>query len=118
MEEYILDVACGTAMATTAAFSGRDASRYRIVGLDLDARLLSLAQKKWPKLEPVCKDMMRAESEQEFDLILCVFGLHHVPDSTKPNFVVGSGSGRSRVVVSLSSRFACVLTSSFHITRR
>jgi len=42
----ILDVACGTAMATTAAFSGRDASGYRIVGLDLDARLLHLAKKK------------------------------------------------------------------------
>jgi hypothetical protein len=27
--------------------------------------------------------MMRAEFEQEFDLILCVFAYHHVPDSKK-----------------------------------
>ncbi|HWA09496.1 MAG TPA: class I SAM-dependent methyltransferase [Opitutaceae bacterium] len=83
----ILDVACGTAMATIAAFSGRDVKGYRFVGLDLDQQLLDLAKKKLAKLgakmEPICGDMMQAEPGLKFDLILCVFAYHHVPDANK-----------------------------------
>ncbi len=84
-EVSVLDVACGTAMATRSVFDKRAATKqsFRFVGLDADHKLLEFAQSKWPSLTEKCADMVQAEIEERFDLILCSFAYHHVPDAQK-----------------------------------
>jgi putative AdoMet-dependent methyltransferase len=84
-EVHVLDVACGTAMATRSIFEKMISARqsYHFVGLDTDHKLLEYARSKWPCLKAKCADMAEAKLDEQFDLILCSFAYHHVPNDQK-----------------------------------
>lgn len=64
----LLDVACGT---------GRHASLlskyYQVEGLDLDAKMLAVAKKKYPKIHFHPGDMTDFDLKKKFDAIVCLF---------------------------------------------
>ncbi len=64
----LLDVACGTGIHT-----GLLAERYQVEGLDLDARMLSVAKKKYPKIRFHQGDMTDFDLGQKFDVVVCLF---------------------------------------------
>ncbi|WP_300550486.1 methyltransferase domain-containing protein [Roseovarius sp.] len=79
----VLDVACGTG-ANTREAAGRVGSKGRIVGLDRNDGMLSVARARAPSVEWV---EGRAEAlpfdPQSFDCVLCQFGLMFFDDKTK-----------------------------------
>lgn len=83
----VLDVACGTAMATRVVFNNMTIPKqqeFRFVGLDVDKQLSEWARQEWPSLNLVCANMTDAVINEQFDLLLCSFAYHHVPDAEKP----------------------------------
>jgi ubiquinone/menaquinone biosynthesis C-methylase UbiE len=64
----LLDVACGT--GTHAKYLSR---YYRVEGLDLDAKLLSVAKKKHPQIPFHQGDMVNFDLERQFDAVVCLF---------------------------------------------
>jgi len=83
----VLDIACGTGAATKLLYENNDLSKDKIkrfVGLDSDQKLLQLAQAKCSKLDVIHADMIEAETEETFDVVLCSFAYHHVTDKDKP----------------------------------
>jgi ubiquinone/menaquinone biosynthesis C-methylase UbiE len=82
----VLDVACGDAVATRQVFGNNryaNQKAIRFVGLDHDTNLLAEARRRWPPLLTQHADMVRSTLEDKFDIILCSFAYHHVPDFEK-----------------------------------
>ena len=65
---YLLDVACGTGI-----HAGYLSKYYKIEGLDLDSRMLSVARKKYPKIRFTKGDMTSFELNRQFDAVTCLF---------------------------------------------
>lgn len=82
-DDEVLDVACGTG-ATTREAASRISPDGRIVGLDRNDGMLSVAHSSDPLIEWV---QGTAESlpfpENSFDVVLCQFGLMFFDDRTK-----------------------------------
>jgi len=66
--KFLLDVACGTGL-----HAGYLSKNYEVEGLDLDARMLSLARRKHPKLRFTQGDMTSFKLGHQFDAIVCLF---------------------------------------------
>ena len=64
----LLDAACGT-----GAHAEYLSSYYRVEGMDLDAKMLSIARKKHPKIRFRQGDMTRFNLRRKFDVIVCLF---------------------------------------------
>ena len=64
----LLDVACGT-----GAHAGPLNKHYKVEGLDLDAKMLSVARKKHPKITFHQGDMTNFDLGRQFDVIVCLF---------------------------------------------
>ncbi len=64
----LLDVACGTGM-----HAGYLSKYYRVEGLDLDAKLLSVAKKKHPQIPFHQGDMTSFDLGHQFDAVVCLF---------------------------------------------
>src|SRR5215831_11381251 len=64
----LLDVACGT-----GAHAGPLSKYYQVEGLDLDADMLKVARKKYPKLRFHQGDMVNFDLGRRFDVITCLF---------------------------------------------
>ena len=82
----VLDVACGSAMATRMAFGKVEAGKCQSIafyGLDSDRKMLKEAQSQWRNLKLIRAEMIQAKIKERFDVILCSFAYHHVPDSEK-----------------------------------
>ncbi|MCD9149820.1 class I SAM-dependent methyltransferase [Pseudophaeobacter flagellatus] len=79
----VLDVACGTG-ATTREAASRIGSGGRIVGLDRNAGMLSVAQKHAPGIKWV-EGLAEALpfDNHSFDVVLCQFGLMFFDDRSK-----------------------------------
>lgn len=82
-DSEVLDVACGTG-ATTREAARRLGSKGRIVGLDRNDGMLSVAKSRAPSIKWVAG---RAEAlpfaPLSFDCVLCQFGLMFFDDKTK-----------------------------------
>ena len=65
----LLDVACGT-----GAHAGLLAKQYKVEGLDLDAKMLSIARRKNPKMRFHHGDMTSFDLGRQFDIVTCLFG--------------------------------------------
>lgn len=79
----VLDIACGTG-ATTREAARRVGSKGRIVGLDRNDGMLSVAQSRAPSIEWVegmAEDLPFAP--RSFDTVLCQFGLMFFDDRAK-----------------------------------
>ena len=66
--DHLLDVACGT--GTHANASSRF---YQVEGLDLDAKMLSVARRKYPAIRFHRGDMLDFNLKRQFDAIVCLF---------------------------------------------
>lgn len=78
--ERVLDVACGTGVLTREA-AVRVGARGRIVGLDLDPGMLTVAAERARAIEWREGTMERLPfDDATFDAVLCQFGLMFVPD--------------------------------------
>jgi ubiquinone/menaquinone biosynthesis C-methylase UbiE len=64
----LLDVACGT-----GAHAGPLSEHYKVDGLDLDANMLQVARKKYPKIKFHHGDMTSFNLGHQFDVITCLF---------------------------------------------
>ncbi len=64
----LLDVACGT-----GAHAGPLSRHYKVEGLDLDSKMLSIARKKHPKLRFHQGDMVSLDLHSQFNVIVCLF---------------------------------------------
>jgi len=64
----LLDVACGTGI-----HAGHLSKYYKVDGLDLDAKMLSVARKKHPKIRFMQGDMTSFDLGRQFDVITCLF---------------------------------------------
>jgi ubiquinone/menaquinone biosynthesis C-methylase UbiE len=64
----LLDVACGTGI-----HAGHLNKYYKVEGLDLDSKMLSVARKKYPKTRFTKGDMISFELNRKFDVITCLF---------------------------------------------
>jgi len=64
----LLDVACGT-----GAHAGPLSKRYKVEGLDLDARMLAIARRKYPKMRFHRGDMTNFDLGRQFDIVVCLF---------------------------------------------
>ena len=77
--EHVLDVACGTGIARTAA--ERTGPAGRVVGLDLNEAMLTVARRVRPDLEWRQGDATSLPfPDDSFDVALCQSGLMFVPD--------------------------------------
>lgn len=78
-----LDICCGTGTALIEAarhFQATSiASRVQIIGIDLVSMFLS-SEQLLPQLRLKAASILTWESQQEFDLITCVHGLHYIGD--------------------------------------
>ncbi|MBI5933794.1 MAG: class I SAM-dependent methyltransferase [Chloroflexi bacterium] len=64
----LLDVACGTGIHANAL------SRfYQVEGLDLDAKMLSVARRKYPAIRFQRGDMIDFDLKRRFDIVTCLF---------------------------------------------
>ncbi len=64
----MLDVACGTGIHANAL------SRfYQVEGLDLDAKMLSVARRKYPAIRFHHGDMLNFDLKCQFDAVVCLF---------------------------------------------
>lgn len=66
--KLLLDVACGT-----GAHAGLLNRYYRVEGLDLDPKMLSVARKRHPKIRFHQGDMTDFDPGHQFDVIVCLF---------------------------------------------
>ena len=64
----LLDVACGT-----GAHAGPLSKHYKVTGLDLDPRMLTIARKKYPAIRFHQGDMTSFDLGRQFDVIVCLF---------------------------------------------
>ena len=64
----LLDVACGTGV-----HAGLLSKYYKVEGLDLDAQMLKVAKKKFPKIRFHQGDMIDFDLSRQFDIITCLF---------------------------------------------
>jgi len=64
----LLDVACGT-----GNHAGYLNKYYKVEGLDLDAKMLSVARKKHPRIRFTNGDMISFELNRQFDVVTCLF---------------------------------------------
>lgn len=64
----LLDVACGT-----GAHAGPLSKHYRVQGLDLDSKMLSVARRKHPNIRFHQGDMISFDLNRQFDVIVCLF---------------------------------------------
>ena len=64
----LLDVACGTGMHANLL-----SQFYKVEGLDLDAKMLSVARRKYPAIRFHRGDMLDFELKHQFDAIVCLF---------------------------------------------
>jgi len=66
--KLLLDVACGTGIHI-----GYFSRYYKVEGLDLDAKMLSVARKKHPKIRFTRGDMTDFDLGRQFDIVTCLF---------------------------------------------
>jgi len=66
--KQLLDVACGTGF-----HAGFLSKYYKVEGLDLDAKMLSVAHGKYPKIRFTQGDMTNFDLGRQFDGITCLF---------------------------------------------
>ncbi len=66
----LLDVACGT--GEHARILG-DQHGFKVDGIDLDDKLISLAQRKNPEGNFCCADMVNFDLEKTYDVVMCLF---------------------------------------------
>lgn len=64
----LLDVACGT--GRHAYYLKND---YKILGVDINPEMLSIAHKKVPEAQFIDGDMKNLDLKQKFDVIICMF---------------------------------------------
>jgi ubiquinone/menaquinone biosynthesis C-methylase UbiE len=64
----LLDVACGT-----GGHAGLLSKYYKVEGLDLDPKMLSIARRKLPKIRFHQGDMTDFNVGKQFDVIVCLF---------------------------------------------
>lgn len=64
----LLDVACGTGI-----HAGYLNKYYKVEGLDLDSKMLSVARNKYPRIRFTKGDMISFELNRQFDAITCLF---------------------------------------------
>src|SRR4030095_15846796 len=64
----LLDVACGT-----GGHAGLLSKFYKVEGLDLDPKMLSIARRKHPKIRFHEGDMTEFNIGKQFDVIVCLF---------------------------------------------
>lgn len=78
----VLDVACGTGIVARTA-AGRVGERGRVVGMDLNEAMLTVARRVAPDLEWHQGDAAALPfADASFDVALCQSGLMFVPDVT------------------------------------
>ena len=68
--QHLLDVGCGT-----GAHSVHLQDQYQITGIDLDAAILEQAKKRLPDAPLMQADMLNFDLGQQFDAIICLFGV-------------------------------------------
>jgi len=77
--KLLLDVACGTGIHI-----GYFRRYYKVEGLDLDAKMLSVARKKHPKNRFTQGDMTDFDLGRQFDIVTCLFSsIGYVQTKTK-----------------------------------
>ncbi len=64
----LLDAGCGTGVH--ANLLGK---HYQVEGLDIDTKMLAVAQKNYPKIKFQQGDMVNFELKSKFDIIVCLF---------------------------------------------
>ena len=64
----LLDAACGT-----GAHAGPLSKYYKVEGLDLDKKMLTIARKKHPKIRFHYGDMVNFDLRRQFDVVTCLF---------------------------------------------
>jgi len=66
--KLLLDVACGTGI-----HAGYLSKHYKVEGLDLDSKMLSVARKKHPKIRFTQGNMIDFDLGRQFDVVTCLF---------------------------------------------
>jgi SAM-dependent methyltransferase len=71
----LLELGCGTGTVTIACARQlrRQTDEYRVVGIDISAAMLRIAQKGDDTIEWVCDDIRSPHVSGSFDLIICCF---------------------------------------------
>lgn len=64
----LLDIACGTGVHANLL-----SQHYQVEGLDLDAKMLSVARKKYPAIHFHHGDMVDFKLKRQFDAAICLF---------------------------------------------
>jgi len=64
----LLDVGCGTGVHANLL-----SKQYQVEGVDIDPKMLSVAQKNYPKIKFQQGDMVDFKLKNKFDIIVCLF---------------------------------------------
>jgi len=87
--ESLLDVACGTGI-----HAGHLSKYYKVEGLDLDAKMLTVARKKYPKIRFHHGDMANFKLGHQFDAVVCLFSsIGYVKTKSKLRKAIETMSG-------------------------
>jgi ubiquinone/menaquinone biosynthesis C-methylase UbiE len=82
----LLDVACGT-----GHHAGYLSKYYQVEGLDLDAKMLSVAKKKHPNIRFHQGDMVNFDLGRPFDAVVCLFSsIGYVKTKSRLQKAIGS----------------------------
>lgn len=73
----ILDAGCGTGR-TLKYLLGKDVSVNNIVGVDISNAMLLLANKNAAGVKTIKSDLVRFDTKDRFDIIICVHVLHYL----------------------------------------
>ena len=75
----LLDVGCGTGLHANLL-----SKHYQVEGLDIDPKMLSVAQRNYPKIRFQQGDMVNFKLSRKFDIIVCLFSaIGHVKTKSR-----------------------------------
>lgn len=76
-----LDLGCGGGRTTSYLLS-KGVEKENIVGVDLNEKMISIARKKLPEVEFICRDISELEfKSKKFDLIVSSMVFHYLDDA-------------------------------------
>lgn len=79
-DSNILDIGCGCGYLTQAIYKK---GRRKITGIDISPASVGYAQKKYPHIPFVCRDICDVHSETQYNLCLAVMVLNNLPNVKK-----------------------------------
>lgn len=77
----VLDLCCGTGLLSSLV------EQTDYLGVDLEPEYIGYAQKRYFSAQFVLADARTWNTDKKFDLVVCLGGVHHLPDNDQEAFI-------------------------------